>query len=252
MNILVAFKVVLDDQDIQANADGTLDYSKARPVISDYDLNAIEAAAQLAAAKGDAKVIALTVGGAWIDESKLKKNVLSRGVDELLMLADDACDGLDSHATAQMLADLVRKTGDWAVVFCGDGSADDYDQQVDVQLACELGVPVVTAASSATIAGNALEVERVLENAVQVVEAPMPCVVSVTPDAATPRIPGMKDILAAGKKPMEVVAAATPCESVVVAEECKVPERAARKLDVRNASADGALEGFAAALKAAL
>lgn len=252
MNILVAFKVVLDDQDIQANADGTLDCSKARPVISDYDLNAIEAAVSLATAQEDAKVTAITVGASWIDESKMKKNVLSRGVDELLMLADDACDGLDAHGTAQMLAALAGKVGDWAVVLCGDGSADNYDQQVDVQLACELGVPVVTAASSLSIDGGVLKAERVLEDVVQVVTVPTPCVVSVTPDAATPRIPGMKDILAAGKKPMEVVGAPAPFDRVVIDEECKVPERVARKLDVRSASDEGALESFAAALKAAL
>ena len=50
MNIVVCCKVVPDDQDIQVAADGTLDYSKAKPIVSAYDLNAIEAAAQLAAA----------------------------------------------------------------------------------------------------------------------------------------------------------------------------------------------------------
>ena len=48
MNIVVCCKVVPDDQDIQVAADGTLDYSKAKPIVSAYDLNAIEAAVQLA------------------------------------------------------------------------------------------------------------------------------------------------------------------------------------------------------------
>ena len=48
MNIVVCCKVVPDDQDIQVAADGTLDYSKAKPIVSAYDLNAIEAAALLA------------------------------------------------------------------------------------------------------------------------------------------------------------------------------------------------------------
>ena len=52
MNIIVAFKVVPDDQDIQVTADGSLDASKAPQKVSEYDLNAIEAAAQLAAANG--------------------------------------------------------------------------------------------------------------------------------------------------------------------------------------------------------
>ena len=166
MNIVAAFKVVPDDQDIQVSADGTLDYSKAKNTVSAYDLNAIEAAAQLAAANEGSNVVAVTVGGADIDDSKLKKNVLARGVDELYMTADDACKGLDARATAVALAELVSKVGDFDVVLCGDGSADNYAQQVDVQLAAKLGLPVVTAATKITAKDGALEVERTLEDVV--------------------------------------------------------------------------------------
>lgn len=52
MNIAVLVKVVPDDQDIQVRADRTLDLSKAKPKVSEYDLNAIEAAVQLAESAG--------------------------------------------------------------------------------------------------------------------------------------------------------------------------------------------------------
>ena len=249
MNIVVCCKVVPDDQDIQVAADGTLDYSKAKPIVSAYDLNAIEAAAQLA---DGGRVVAVTAGPADIDDSKLKKNVLARGVDELYMTADDACKGLDARATAVALAELVSKVGDFDVVLCGDGSADNYAQQVDVQLAAKLGLPVVTAATKITAKDGALEVERTLEDVVEVVEVPLPAVVSVAPDIALPRIPGMKDILAAGKKPMGVAGADGAYESALEVLSCKAPEQAERKLEVMDASEDGAIEKFAAALKAAL
>ena len=239
MNIVAAFKVVPDDQDIQVSADGTLDYSKAKNTVSAYDLNAIEAAAQLAAANEGSNVVAVTVGGADIDDSKLKKNVLARGVDELYMTADDACKGLDARATAVALAELVSKVGDFDVVLCGDGSADNYAQQVDVQLAAKLGLPVVTAATKITAKDGALEVERTLEDVVEVVEVPLPAVVSVAPDIALPRIPGMKDILGAYESSIEVAS-------------CLAPKQADRKREILEASADGAIEQFAAALKAAL
>ena len=252
MNIVAAFKVVPDDQDIQVSADGTLDYSKAKNTVSAYDLNAIEAAAQLAAANEGSNVVAVTVGGADIDDSKLKKNVLARGVDELYMTADDACKGLDARATAVALAELVSKVGDFDVVLCGDGSADNYAQQVDVQLAAKLGLPVVNAATKIRALDGALEVERTLEDAVEVVEVPLPCVVSVAPDIALPRIPGMKDILAAGKKPMNVAGADGAYASALETVSCLAPEQADRKQEVLEASADGAIAQFAAALKAAL
>ena len=252
MNIVAAFKVVPDDPDIQVSADGTLDYSKAKNTVSAYDLNAIEAAAQLAAANEGSNVVTVTVGGADIDDSKLKKNVLARGVDELYMTADDACKGLDARATAVALAELVSKVGDFDVVLCGDGSADNYAQQVDVQLAAKLGLPVVTAATKITAKDGALEVERTLEDVVEVVEVPLPAVVSVAPDIALPRIPGMKDILAAGKKPSSVNAASDVAAAVVDVVETKAPQQAERKMEMLDASVDGDLEKFAAALKAAL
>ena len=252
MNIVVCCKVVPDDQDIQVAADGTLDYSKAKPIVSAYDLNAIEAAAQLAAANEGSNVVAVTVGGADIDDSKLKKNILARGVDELYMTADDACKGLDAHAAAAALADLVAKAGEYDLILCGDGSADDYAQQVDVQLAARLGLPSVNGATKIEAGSGSVTVERTLEDVVEVVEVPLPAVVSVAPDIALPRIPGMKDILAAGKKPMGVAGADGAYESALEVLSCKAPEQAERKLEVMDASEDGAIEKFAAALKAAL
>lgn len=252
MNIVAAFKVVPDDQDIQVSADGTLDYSKAKNTVSAYDLNAIEAAAQLAAANEGSNVVAVTVGGADIDDSKLKKNVLARGVDELYMTADDACKGLDARATAVALAELVSKVGDFDVVLCGDGSADNYAQQVDVQLADALGLPVVTAVSAVSVEGAVATCDRMLETQLQTVQVDLPAVISVVPDIALPRIPGMKDILAAGKKPSSVNAASDVAAAVVDVVETKAPQQAERKMEMLDASVDGDLEKFAAALKAAL
>ena len=252
MNIIVPIKVLADDQDIVVAADRSLDDSKAHRIVSTYDLNAIEAAVQLASTHEGSKVVCVSVADAKADDSKLKKNVLARGVDELYMTADDACKGLDARATAVALAELVSKVGDFDVVLCGDGSADNYAQQVDVQLAAKLGLPVVTAATKITAKDGALEVERTLEDVVEVVEVPLPAVVSVAPDIALPRIPGMKDILAAGKKPMNVAGADGAYESSIEVASCLAPKQADRKREILEASADGAIEQFAAALKAAL
>ena len=145
-----------------------------------------------------------------------------------------------------------RAVGAYDVILCGDGSADDYAQQVDVQLAAKLGIPVVNAAAKITPKDGALEIERVLEDVVETVEVSLPAVVSVTPDVALPRIPGMKDILAAGKKPMNISGAETEGARTIEVISCLAPEQADRKLEIVEASADGAIEQFAAALKAAL
>lgn len=253
MIIAVPIKIVADDQDLVVNPDLTIDGSKAPRVVSSYDLNAIEAAVQLAEGVQDARVVAVSVADAKADDSKLKKNILARGVDEFVLMADDACADLDAHATAQLLAGMIADL-QADLVICGDGSADNYAQQVDVQLADTMGLPVVTAACSVALeeGQGTVVCDRSLETVVQTVRAALPAVVSVVPDAALPRIPGMKDILAAGKKPMDVKAA--PCVPAATIEvvSCAAPEAAERACTVLEASADGAIEQFAAALKAAL
>ena len=171
VKIAVAFKVVPDDQDIQVASDGTLDFSKAKGTVSTYDLNALEAAAQLAAANPGSTVTAVTVGAASIDDSKLKKNVLARGVDDLVMVADDALAALDTAGTAEELAAIVGEGG-FDLILCGDGSADEYAQQVDVQLAARLGVPSVNAVTAIKAEGDSMVVERTLEDVVEEVDNP--------------------------------------------------------------------------------
>ena len=100
--------------------------------------------------------------------------------------------------------------------------------------------------------GDSMVVERTLEDVVEEVEVPLPAVIAVTPDVATPRIPGMKDILAAGKKPMEAVALAEAPAAALEVVSCKAPVQAERAMEVYDATDDGAVEKFAAALKAAL
>lgn len=249
VNIIVSFKVVPDDQDIQVTEDRRLDFTKAKGIVSTYDLNALEAGVQVA---DGGKVVAITAGGESVDDGKLKKNVLARGVDELVMCADDACKDMDAYASARVLASLVDKAGDFDLILCGDGSADNYAQQVDVQLAARLGLPVVNAVSKIIPDTGAVVVERTLEDVVETVRVPLPAVLSVTPDVAQPRIPGMKDILAAGKKPMEVSGAADACESSLETVSCRAPQQADRRLEILDAGTEGSIAQFAAALKAAL
>lgn len=251
MKIAVAFKIVPDDQDITVSSDGSLDYSKAHQSVSTYDLNALEAAAQLAAIEGDSTIVAISVAEADAD-SKLKKSVLARGIDEVFIVAGSFCKSIDAFTTAAELAGAIAKTGPFDIIICGDGSADVYAQQVEVQLAARLDLPCVTSVLRMECVGDALLCDRLLESQIETVEVPLPAVVSVVPDGYLPRICGMKDILAAGKKPSSVgEAEGTSAPAIEVVEE-KAPEQAARSLEIFDFSVDGDLEKFVAAFKAVL
>ena len=250
MKIVVAVKVVPDDQDIFVSPDRSLDYSKAKPKISEYDKNALEAAAQFAAANDGSQVIAISAVPAKNDDTKAKQNILALGVDELFMATDDALETADSYATAQVLKNIVEtKVPDYDVIICGDGSADLYAGQVNIQLAAALGVPTINEVTSLTAEGDKLVVERTLDEEVEEIEVPLPAVVSVSPDIATPRIAGMRDILAAKKKPQTVEAAPVPVDVKVDVEEIKAPELAPRKNQIFE---EGDIDAFVAAVAEAL
>jgi electron transfer flavoprotein beta subunit len=254
MKIAVLFKVVLDDQDIGVDSSGALDYSRAQNTVSTYDLNALEAAARLALASEGSTVHAFTVGGPGIDDSKLRKNVLSRGVDELFMVADESCVNLDAYACACVLAQALQTYGPYDVIISGDGSADLFAKQVDVQVAAGLDWPYVsgTVAIESPVDTGALVIKRLLENNAENLKVPLPAVVSVSPDIAPPRICGMKEILAAGKKPVHILSVGeVPTKAVEVVYE-RAPQQKHRDLVIYDSGSEGDTEKFIQAVKAVL
>ncbi len=202
MKILVACKLVPEDQDIKILADGSLDTSKAAPKISPFDLNAIEAACEIKTLISDTYITAVTIGGKDLDNSKAKKDILSRGPDGLALVQNEAFENLLPEQTAKIMGDAVQNIG-FDLVICGDGSGDIYAQQTATRLGTKLGVSTLTGVSKILSAdADKIIVERSLSDDVEVLEIPLPAVIAVSGDINTPTIPGMKSILGAAKKPI--------------------------------------------------
>lgn len=206
MNIVACYKIVPDEQDAVVAPDRTLSFEKAALKIGDYDLNAVEAGAQLAE-QYDAKLMCATVGGAVVEDSKLRKSILARGPEENFAVKEDSLSHAGSTLTARALKGLVEKIGTYDLILCGEGSADLYSQQVGIQLGEMLEIPTINAASSIEIDGSTAKVERSVDGQVETLEVSLPAVISVIADMNTPRIPSMKDILSAGKKPSTMLTA---------------------------------------------
>lgn len=198
MNVVACYKIVADPQDITVKSDNSLDFERAERVIGEYDLVAIEEAATLAEAT-EGRAVLLSVGGKELTNSKLIKAALSRGAEELYTVVDEALEEADAFQTASVLAGALKKI-DFDLVICGEGSADLYAQQVGLLTGSLLKVPVLNAVSKIEVVDGALVVERTLETEVEVLRVSLPAVLSVTSDINVPRIPQLKDILAAGKK----------------------------------------------------
>ena len=205
MKIITCYKCVPDEQDIAINnADGTLDFSKADGKISQYDLNAIEAACQLKQQVGEAQVVAMSVGGKVLTNAKGRKDVLSRGPDELIVVIDDQFEQALPQQTATALAAAAQKSG-FDLLICGDGSSDLYAQQVGLLVGEMLNVPAINGVSKIlSLTDSTLTVERELEDEVETLSIPLPAVIAVSTDINTPQIPSMKAILGAAKKPVQV------------------------------------------------
>lgn len=208
MKIVTCYKVVPEDQDIAINSDHTLKLDSAEAKISPYDLNAVEAAVQIKESIPESTVVGISVGGKkYLENQKVRKDILSRGPDSLTLVIDDGFAGLLPMETATVLAAAIEKEG-FDLVLCGEGSGDLYAQQVGTLLGQRLGVSTINAVSKITVNDGVAVVERSLDDEVETLEITLPAVLSVTSDINVPRLPSMKAILAAGKKPTTTLSAA--------------------------------------------
>lgn len=253
MKIIVGCKLVPEEQDIAVQADGTLDMSKAAPKISQFDLNAIETAVEIKGEVADSTITAMSLGGKELENTKARKDILSRGPDELAAIIDEDLKGALPHQTARIMAAAAKKVG-FDLILCGDGSGDLYAQQVGMRLGAELEVATLNGVSKIVAAdGDKLTVERALETEVETLEVPLPAVISVSTDINVPTIPGMKAILAAGKKPVNAMALAdldgADGSALVEMVEVKAPKKKERKNVIIEGDGDDQIAEFVSHLR---
>lgn len=248
MKIIVCCKVVPDEELIQVSSDRTLLMDNTPWKISQYDLNAMEAAKQLATATAGS-VTALSVGGtAALEPSKIRKDILSRGADELDLVIADGPAFADSLQTAKTLATALQGK-EYDLVLCGTGSSDLYAQEVGVQLGELLGLPTVNNVTAITSGDGVVTVERALEDSVEVLELPLPAVLSVSSEINTPSVPAMRDIMRAGKKPVNVLGVeADAAASVEILEE-RAPEQQERRQEIVEGDGEEAVDALVKFLK---
>jgi electron transfer flavoprotein beta subunit len=235
MRIVVAYKWTRDPAEATVRADGTVDWSRAKPGLSAYDPVAIELARQLAEVAG-AELIGITAGGKGVAVPIASKAALSRGLDRVVIVEDESLAEAGRSELAAVLAEMVRYIGDVDLVVTGDSSVDVAAKMVPAVLAGELGWPAVaevTAVSGTGVQAGALRVEQAVPGGVQVLEICGPAVLAASADAAVPRVPGMKELLAAARKPVELLELAAlkvpPSNAIMTVAGRSRPERKARK-----------------------
>ena len=169
--------------------------------ISDLDRRALEAAIQLRDAVGG-EVLALSMGD---DKTKTALlSALAMGADGAYIVNVPELKGIDTNATSKVLEAAIKEIGDYDLIVAGEMTLDSLSSQIGPRLAELLGVPQVTYVKEMSVVDGKVRATRDLEDADQIVEAPLPAVVTVVREINEPRIPSLMNIMKAKRKPQTV------------------------------------------------
>lgn len=186
LNIIVLAKQVPDTRNVGKDAmkeDGTINRAALPAIFNPEDLNALEQALRLKDANPGSTVTLLTMG--LPRAAEIIREAMYRGADAGIVLTDRALGGADTLATSYSLAQAVKKFGNYDIILGGRQAIDGDTAQVGPQIAEKLGIPQVTYAEEILdLSDGTVTVKRRLENGVETVKAPLPCVVTVNGSAA--------------------------------------------------------------------
>jgi electron transfer flavoprotein beta subunit len=200
MNSIVCLKEVPDTETRIEVRDGKVLEEGIQYVVNPYDEFALEEALRWQEELGG-QVTLVSLGPERARESILKG--LAMGADEVYHLSDEAFLGGDAYATARALAAAIQKLGEYDAIFCGKQAVDDDNAAVGIMLAEMLDLPHVSVVSKLEITEDTKSgrAERDVEGGREVVEFPLPAVITAQKGLNEPRYPSFRGIRQARRKP---------------------------------------------------
>ena len=197
--------------------------------VNDFDLWAVEAALQLKEKEGQGEVVVISLGPDQVQEQIRK--ALSMGADKGIQLKVAAPLPVppDPYVVARALADELAQ-GSYDLVLLGRIAVDSSNGATGAMIAQRLGWPCVTAVSKLELAGGRGRAQRELEGAREFMEFPLPAVLTIDEGLNRERLPSLKGIMAAKKKPLDVKAVTLGESRVTVRRLELPPERAAGRI----------------------
>jgi electron transfer flavoprotein beta subunit len=168
--------------------------------IDDFASYAVEVALQINEKQGPGETVAYAVGPDVVQETLRK--AMSMGVDRAVQLKTDVMP-YDGLAVAKALA-AELKAGGYDLILFGKHAFDTSAGIVGTATAELLGVSCVTAATKLDVANGRGTARRELEGVAEIVEFPLPAVVTIDEGFARPRYPSLKGIMSAKKKPLDI------------------------------------------------
>lgn len=211
MNILVCIKQVPDTDKIKIDpVTNTLIRAGVPSIVNPFDRYALECAARIKDENPDTKITVVTMGPAQAKAAL--QECLSVGADKAFLVSDRLFGGADTLATSYTLAkaiEFIEKDGEkFDLVFCGKQAIDGDTAQVGPEIAEHLNIPQITYAVETILDGDKIRAKRETDEGYEIIEAKLPALITVTKPAFEPRMPKVKDKMAALRAEIPVLGAA--------------------------------------------
>ncbi len=194
MNIVVCLKQVPGTTSVKINPEtNTLVREGIETIINPFDTYALEEGVRLKERYGG-KVTAISMGPPQAE--KALREAISVGVDEAILLSDRAFAGADTWATAFTLGKAMDKLGQYDIIICGRQTIDGDTGQVGPEMAEMLDIPFIAYVSAIEeIADGHMRVKRMVDEGYEVIESPLPAIITVVKEINVPRLPSLRGIM---------------------------------------------------------
>lgn len=204
MNVVVTVKQIPDPNNPSELVDGRLKRDPAQAVLDPGDEFGVEAALKLTEGSGG-EVTVVSMGPAKAIDAI--RRALSMGAHKGIHIVDDALQGADVLVTARALAAAIKRA-EFDLVITAVESTDGSSGVLPGMVAELLGLPQATFAKTLEITDGKLKMNRQTVKGYDVVECPLPALITVTAGVNEPRYPTFKGIMQAKNKPVDTVSVA--------------------------------------------
>ena len=196
MNIIVCIKQVPETTEVKINPEtNTLIREGVKCIINPFDMYAIEEGIRLKERFGG-KITVISMGPPQAEGAL--REAISLGCDEGILICDRAFAGSDTWATSYTLSSAIKKIGEFDLIICGKQASDGDTAQVGPGISAHLNIPQVTYVKKIEeIQDISIWVERMTEEGFEIIQAPLPVLLTVVKEINEPRLPSLKGMMRA-------------------------------------------------------
>jgi electron transfer flavoprotein beta subunit len=209
MKIVVCVKQVPEVTNVQVDpVTGTLIREGVQSILNPFCEYALDHAVRIKRANENVHITAITMGPPQAKSVLLRSMEL--GADEGILVTDRKFAGADTWVTALTLAESIRyAVPDFDLVLVGKQAIDGDTAQVGPEIAEILGLPQITYGVEAMLSANKkqIRVKQEVEQGYEILEAPLPSLVSFSKGEVVRRAPSFRDVIDARKKPVRMISA---------------------------------------------